>query len=245
MLKMVLLPLKWIVKILMSIFDPTKIQMTAPQFPLDQVIGVKTGSFGVAAGGPSGAQTNGFDSWQTGFGDQCLFIGLFSVDNGASWYTDGSSFPNGVDSTAGQLTLQFGISADVDGTVGVNANNTTRSAYTVLYQVAMMSKPDQPPLTPMPTVQKLSYKSNLNYMKIAKEGVLTLPNSGSQVINHGLGYVPNFLIWTCVDENVTNDQRVLFRGGTQGGVIDSQNLTLKNPFSTRNAKMYYRIYLDA
>lgn len=229
----------------MSVIDPTKIQITAPQFPLDQIIGIHTGSFTVAAGGPGNAQTSGFDSFQTNFGDQCIFVGLFSPDNGVSWYTNGSAFPNGIDSTTGQLTLSFSISSDVDGTVSANANNTTHSAYTVLYKIALLAKSDQPKLTPLATTQLLSYQSNLNYMKIVLDGVVTLPNSGSQVIPHNLGYVPNFLTWTCFDENVTNDQRVVFQSGANSAIIDSQNLTLTNGFSSRNAKIYYRVYADA
>lgn len=246
MLQMVLRLLRGITKLLMSVFDPSKIQITVPQFPMDQIIGVKTGSYTVAAGGPGGAATDGSDEFQTNFGDSCLFVGLFSVDNGVSWYTNGSIFPNGVDPTAGQLTLSFAIESDVDGTVSASSQNFTRSAYTVLYKIALLAKPDQLPLKPLPTTDILSYKSNLNYMKIVLDNVITLPPSGSQVIPHNLGYVPNFLFWVGSDESTPSDNRILFQGGANSGaVIDSENLTLTNSSASRSRKVYYRIYADA
>jgi len=185
-----------------SVTDATKINMAVPEYKIDQIIGIHSASFSISAPTPGpGSPATASDPFDTGFGDTCLFQGIFSVDGGTSWNDFGSYKPDL--STPTQPVLQTVTCQGWVTPAGVfeayaqnfyDIVHATGTAYTVDYKVAFLSKDDQEAITPIPTNEVLNYLSSFNYQKIfdgdrfANGGVPT-------VVSHNLGYVPKVRAW--------------------------------------------------
>ncbi len=210
-------------------------------FPTDQIIGSLTGSFPIAAGSPS---TNAFVVLDTGFGDTCLTMGFYSLDGGTTWIPINHSYLNGTDPVTGQLSLTTFVDSATDGLISISATNTTKSAYTIQYKVLLLAKPNQGRITPLPVGEKSAYQftGNNNYMKVFKQDVITLAPSTSVTITHGLGYIPNFILWSSSDYVTFGDNLALTLASTRRSIIDSNSLTITNNDTTYARSFIYRIY---
>ncbi len=185
----------------MSIIAPTKINMAVPEYNADQIIGIHTGSFVVAA--PTFlADTTASDPFVTGFGDTCLFQGIFSVDGGVSWNDFGSYKPNL--STPAQPVLQTVTCkgwVTPTGTFTAYASNfydfvhSVGTAYTIDYKVAFLAKDTQGAITPLPTNEILHYSSSFNYQKIYLSSSFANNIAMPTPIAHNLGYIPKVRAW--------------------------------------------------
>lgn len=185
----------------MSVTQPTKINMAVPEYKIDQIIGIHSGSFSIAAPTFLSSPTIASDPFTTGFGDTCLFQGIFSTDGGTSWNDFGSYKPNLT--TPAQPVLQTVTCkgwVTPSGVFEAYAQNfydlvhSAGTAYTIDYKVVFLSKDDQSAITPIPTAEILNYLSSFNYQKIFKQNRFS--NGGSpKVVSHNLGYVPKVRAW--------------------------------------------------
>lgn len=257
MLRMVLALLKWPIKLLMSIIDPAKVIMSAPQYQLDQIVGIVEGTINVGAGSTDafGTVTNATasDIKPTPDAKMYFYKGVWSYDNGASWQELGNSIPLG-GSANGPRTLTVSASIynnspvatidDVgDAVVEVDVQNGGTAGFTILYRVLMIVRPDQKFSTPNQLPAVLNYSSRHNYMKIYKDFIKVAPAAGNTVFNHALGYVPNVNCWLVLEQIPSDGTFGIFTGNL---TIDSANVTSKSPHTSAGNKwtIYARTYLD-
>jgi|SRR5882757_594111 len=240
----------------MSVTDATKINMAIPGYKIDQIIGIHSGSFLIAAPTFLSSPTTATDNFTTGFNDTCLFQGIFSVDGGTSWNDFGSYKPNL--STPAQPVLQTVTCQGWVTPAGVfqaYAQNfydnvhATGTAYTVDYKVAFLAKDDQNAITPIPTNEILNYLSSFNYQKIFASD--TFANGGSPtVVAHNLGYVPKVRAWgtSTLGSPFISGSMLSYDwfGGSNFNVkIDTTNVTFDAITGYGTVNIDYRIYLDS
>jgi len=244
------------------ITNPSAIYMAVPQYPVDNIIGITTGSFNIAA--PTFiAPTTATDTFDTGFGDTCLFQGIFSVDNGASQNDFGVNVPNL--STPGMPVLQTvtcygGVLNGVFTAYGLNFYDNVHSvgtAYTILYKVVFFAKSDQNALTTIPNNQVLNYSSEFNYQKVyLQDSFANVGMTTSVAIS--LGYIPKVREWITVTNNTSAASGFLT---IPAGTLVTPDWFFGNPYitvsttsvnfisvdngSTVAATVTYRIYLDS
>lgn len=240
------------------ITNPEAINMAVPAYRIDNIIGIHTGSFAIAANG--GTSTTASQSFTTGFGDTCLFQGVYSIDGGASWNDLGAMKPI----TSGsnpvlQTTTCYGY-VSATGVFTATALNFINTAYTVQYKVAFFAKDDQGLITPLPTNEVLQYSSKYNFQKIFESGSFS-NGSSSTVIAHGLNYVPKVRVWIVPSGSTLSAAGFLtipagalvtpdwFYTYSSNNLIfvDSSNVTIQtiNNGSTVSGEVIYRIYLDS
>jgi len=240
----------------MTVTQPSKINMAVPQYRIDQIIGIHTGSFAIAAPTAISTPKTASDTFLTGFNDTCLIQGIFSVDGGVSWNDFGSYKPNL--STPAQPVLQTVTCqgwVTPTGTFEAYAQNfydnvhSTGTAYTVSYKVVFLAKDDQGAITPIPTAELLNYVSSYNFQKIFLSGRFT--NAGTPiVIAHNLGYVPKVRAWgtsTSVTPYPTGSMLSYdwFGGSNFNIEVDTNNVTFDSITGYGTVNIDYRIYLDS
>lgn len=250
----------------MSVTQPTKINMAVPNYKIDQIIGIKTGSFniGVPVAGPP-VITAG-TAFTTGFGDNCFLQGIFSTDGGLSWNDFGTYRP---DLTTAFPTLQtvtcygYVSASGVFQPTGVNwydTNHAIGRAYTIQYKVFFIAKDTQGAITPIGTSEILYYTSAFNYQKIYLSNNYS-STTGTSVIAHNLGYVPKVRTFFSPTSTQNNADGVSIPAGAMVTLDhyqyatnvqpDTANLTITDvstsvtPRTTINGQVYYRIYLDS
>lgn len=252
----------------MSITDRTAINMAVPAYKVDQIIGIKTGSFSIVAATVGSQEKFASAAFDTGFGDSCFFQGVFSTDSGASWNDFGVYRPNLT--TPGQPVLQtvtcYGIvsPAGVFTAAGVNwwdNVHATSSVYTIQYKVAFLAKETQGFITPIPTSESLYYSSEFNYQKYLLSLASSFPSTtGSTPITHNLGYVPKVRAFFSPTSTSNNADGISITAGsivtldhyqyatnvyvnsTQATFTDIS--TTVSPRTTVNGTVFYRIYID-
>ncbi len=250
-----------------SFSNPQAINMIIPDYKIDNIIGITTGSFAISAPTSSPGYTTATQTFNTGFNDTCLFQGIFSTD-GVNWNDFGANQPNL--STPGQPVLQTvtcygGVGNNgVFTAYGLNYYDLVHSvgtAYTIQYKVAFFAKDNQGAITPISTNEILQYDSSTNYQKIHSSGSFSNA-AGTTTINHGLGYVPKVREWIIPTSNtlaaggtITIPANTLvtpdwFTGYTNTGFatgIDTNNayFTSINNGSAISATILYRIYWDS
>lgn len=239
----------------MAIVHPEKLVYSVPQNRMDQVVDIINGSISVGAGVTDGfgfvTATTAQHLEDSHDGAIYLMKGLWSADGGASWQKIGQFIDVG-DSAGGRRTLQLDVSMfseDLNGPGGqleIDATNEGASGYTILYKVLLMARPDQGnKVTTKALVQPLRYSSKQRYMKIAFDDVVTLPTSGSTIIPHNLGYVPDVSAWMFIKDNSDPNPNngFIFPASV---TLDSANIASAAHSNAGNLlKLYYRIYLRA
>lgn len=184
-----------------SLTNPKAIQMAIPKYSIDQIIGITTGSFNVAAPTAIEGYLTSTTTFNTNFGDNSFFQGIFSTDNGTTWNDFGNYQPNLT--TAGQPVLQTitcqgymnGQSMIMVAKNWYDNVHSTSSAYTILYKVVFFAKNGQGLITPLTTSLKLFYTSKYNFQKVDTTGSFSVSTTASTTIAHNLGYVPKVRAW--------------------------------------------------
>lgn len=253
----------------MPIIHPENVYMSAPAYKVDQIIGIKTGSFSIAAATLGSQEKFATDTFDTGFGDSCFFQGIFSTDSGASWNDFGVYRPNLT--TPGQPVLQtttcYGIVSPTGVFTAAGVNwwdivHATSSVYTIQYKVAFIAKDTQGAITPITTNETVYYSSRYNYQKYLPSLSSSFSSTtGSTPITHNLGYVPKvrgFFSPTSTSNNadgisitagsiVTLDHYQyatnVYVNTTQATFTDVS--TSVSPRATVNGTVFYRIYIDS
>lgn len=252
----------------MAIVTPANILMAVPAYKIDQIIGIRTGSFIVSA--PSaGGSTTASDTFTTGFGDSCFFQGIFSTDAGVSWNDFGTYRPNLT--TPGQPVLQtvtcYGMVSPT-GVFTATAKNwydnvhASGSAYTVQYEVLFIAKDTQGIITPIVTNEILYYNSKYNYQKYLPANSSSFASTtGTTTIAHNLGYVPKVRAWFAPTSTSSNADGISIPAGSivtmdnyqyatnvyanTTSAIFTDISTTVTPRTTKNGTVFYRIYIDA
>lgn len=238
--------------------DPTKIFMAVPNYRVDQIIGIHSGSFVVSAPTPGTSPTSASDTFNTGFGDTCLLQGIFSVDSGATWNDFGAFKPDlttPAQPVLQTVTCQGGVTPA--GVLTVFATNyydnvhSVGAAYTVQYKVVLLAKDTQGTITPLPTNEVLYYSSSFNYQKIFMSGTFANDTGAPTTITHNLGYVPKVRAWGTSTLNtapfVTGSVYSYDFFGTSNFNVEVNTTTATfdaiTGFGTVNIS--YRVYLDS
>lgn len=232
---------------------------------IDKILKVASGTFNVAAptGGLGSITVDGFATFDTGINDTTFFYGVFSLDGGATWNDFNSSV---VEITGGNPVFQ---TCDVwgesrAGTFYVwarnwyNFVNSTGTARTVMYKVALVAKRDQAVVPTASTDEKLQFITDYNYPKIAVDDVQTMSLATNErkafVIPHNLGYVPKVLGFATflngTQDNYLYDFGHMFSGDAYSAMlIDTSNFTYiisnENNPNPASYRVHTRIYYDA
>ena len=90
-----------------------------------------------------------------------------------------------------------------------------------------------------------NFNSDLNYLKMIKEGSVSVANNSQVVISHNLGYKPFIFVWQNIAGRISrfNSSPIKFEGVN----ITDSSVIFKNPFEVNSGKditYYYRIYID-
>lgn len=164
--------------------------MAVPQYKVDQILAVYSGSFTVPAPGLFAGYAE--QTFMTGFGDTCLTRCLYTVDGGAK-NDDNFPSPIGSDRFAVQAT-----SFSKSNTVGVKAFNrdyTGGASHVISYEIYCYAKSNQGEIEPGTVSQTLAYASKYNYEKIVIDRIadltVTTGSALSTVVVHNLGYIPD------------------------------------------------------
>jgi hypothetical protein len=238
----------------MAITHPENLVFAIPDSKIDQIVDIITGSLSVGAGVDNGF---GFITAATTDvehiaheGKAYLYKGVWSFDNGATWQDLGNSVIVGSASGSGLRTLTLGAGFGTDhgldslASLDVGASNEGTIGYTILYKILCLARPDQGSVTGKALIQPLRYSSANKYMKIHKEGLITLPTSGTTSITHDLGYIPNFNAWALITFDLTAPDSLQL-SNTSNPYVDTRNFntTLHSTASVKR-QLYYRIYKD-
>lgn len=252
----------------MPITVPANIRMAVPAYKIDQIIGIYTGSF-IVGSPPIGGSSTASDTFTTGFGDSCLFQGIFSIDAGSSWNDFGTYRPNLT--TAGQPVLQTTTCYGMVSPTGVftaTAKNwydnvhASGASYTVRYKVLFIAKETQGIITPIATSEILYYTSKYNYQKyLPANGSSFASTSGTTTIAHNLGYVPKVRAWFSPTSTSNNADSISIPAGSivtldnyqyatnvyanATSVIFTDVSPSVSPRVSVNGTMYYRAYIDS
>lgn len=178
------------------------LHMLVPDYPLDQIIGIFTGTLSIPAPTLGGQTTTTTDVKPYGFGDSCYFQGIFTTNGGTTYNDFGAQTPNLATPTQPVLqTVDCQATSSPTGLTVTVINyydnvHGAGTAYTLSYKVFLLAKNTMAqPLNPLPTNQKLSFSSQYNFQRIAKKDTLHLTvaagNTGSVSAIHGLGFIPD------------------------------------------------------
>lgn len=241
------------------ITNPSALNLAIPVNKIDQIIGIRPGTFNVAAPTPGpGSPSTASTTFDTGFGDTCLFQGIFSVDGGASWNDFGSFKPNLT--TPGQPVLQTVTCRGAVSPTGIFTANATNyydgvhfagTAYTVQYKVAFLAKDDQGAITPIRTNEILYYNSKYNFQKIFLSSSFANNVGVPTTITHSLGYVPKVRAWgtsTTGGSFFTPGSMLsydVFGGGNFNMAVSTTNVVFDAITTFGTVNVFYRIYLDS
>jgi hypothetical protein len=256
----------------MAVVDPTAIYMAAPEYGLDNIVAIYTGSLNIAA--PSNTPGNIFKlataTHDTGFGENCYFQGVFNVNGGATYNDLGVYTPiltTPIPTLQTQTVRAFVSSTGILNVIGVNWYNFvagTGAAATVGYKILIMTKNTQGNILPTGTNEDLYFNSAYNYQKIFMEGSVASPTTGNVTVAHNLGYVPKVRAWYSPSANITaGDIGYTLPAGCMATLdwlnlynnaipqmygqetVDSTNLVFSPMNGVSAGTLDYRIYLDA
>jgi len=184
----------------MTVLNPFALNMVVPQYGIDQIIGITTGTLTTAAPTLISSPKTATANFAHGFGDSAYFAGIFTADGGVTYNDFGAMTP--VISAGVPVFQTVGCNATCDATnLTITASSYynfaagTGTAATVTYKVYLLAKNTMSqPLAPLPTAEVLQYNSAFNYQKIFMKGTTNLTvgsgASGSVNILHNLGYIP-------------------------------------------------------
>lgn len=181
--------------------DPTKLRILLPTYPIDQIIGIKTGTVSLGAPSASPGYTTATDVQAHNFGDSCYFAGIFTYDGGTTWNDFGCQIPNYAAPNPQLQTVDVAAYTDntnlnVTVTNWYDLSHGTGTARTVTYKVYLLAKNKMAqPITPLASNQKLAYSSAFNFQKIFMKDTVSInvaagATGSSATITHNLGYIP-------------------------------------------------------
>ena len=249
--------------------DPAKMRFVLPAYPIDQIIGVFSGSLSLGAPSASPGYTTASDPKAHNFGDSCYFQGIFSTDGGTTWNDFGAQTPNLAApfpqfQTVDVEAYSDGTNLNVQAVNWYDVSHGLGTARTAAYKVYALAKNTMAlPITPIATNQKLAYSSAVNFQKIFLKDSVSISVSGgssgsSAPITHNLGYVPRiraFFIDSSNQAFALNQWKPLVSGGSPQTVpqIEAHITTTMLTFSydgtglgapSLSGTIDYRIYLD-
>lgn len=174
----------------MVVTKPNNLRMAVPQYDVDKIIGIFTGSLTVPAPGLFSGYSE--QTFITGFNDTCLTRCLYTVDGGSK-NDDNFPSPIGTDRLAVQAT-SFSRN-NLAGVGGFNSDFTGAVPHTVAFQLYCYAKKDQGKVSPIKTQQPLSYASKYNYEKIIIDRTtdisVTTGTPQTISVSHNLGRIPD------------------------------------------------------
>lgn len=239
----------------MPLDNPDVIQMAVPEYRMDQIIAIVTGSFSVGAGVDDGfgniTVTSATDDKPVPSADFYHIKGIWSSDGGTSWQEFGNSViygshANGLKTldVSTDSTLLAGVAS-----LGIIADNSDTGGHSIIYKALLLARADQDDVPVGSLVQLLRYSSQNNYMKIHSEGVVDLDPTNPVVVAHSLGYVPNVNVWykqTFTSVGDPADGTIDMFQGDADVVVDATTITFGNKgfAGLLEYKAYYRVYLD-
>lgn len=160
------------------------------KIPIDRLLGTLSGTFVSGSVSPGGAVTT-TDAIPTNIPETTLFTGIYSVD-GITWYPLENEVKH--PDTRGDLFVRGESTA---GTFNVKAFNSRDStapgagpAYTILFRIALLAKPDQGNVTPQPIGSDTYFDSRVNYQKISLDDVQDVTAGFVVPLAHNAGGVP-------------------------------------------------------
>lgn len=94
-------------------------------------------------------------------------------------------------------------------------------------------------------ISGLNFNSDLNYLKLEKEGSVFVTSNGQAIINHDLGYKPFVFVWQDIGGRISrfSDSSIEFEGAN----ITDSSVIFKNSAQVNSGKditYHYRIYID-
>jgi hypothetical protein len=230
---------------------------------VDQILGVVTsdnvGSISIGAGSTSTT------TFSTGIPDTCLFEGRFKLQSVGVWTPLSGKSLTG----SGTTLLARGVIVIVrveSGNVSVYVNSSSLSTEVVDFEIVLIAKTNQAPITPQTFISDNSFDSDLNYLKIATQDVdpVTVASSPfsapfftktTHPITHGLGVIPMVKFWLEYSGKIVKcDTYAGFMtstniGGfpritTSGVDIDFFNNSVAGASPSYSIQLHYRIYYD-
>lgn len=199
-------------------------------FPIDKVIGIKTGSYYIRN------QFNLSDVVNVAHGLPGKPLGI-TVFSNFSDFRD--TYDEGFPQYAGDG--EYGLTVRTTNTniqlTGWSLNNSDKVVYwrTILLESSETAM--EVPLTAS-TADVFQFNTAYNYSKLVKEGVVT----STTTITHGLNFVPQVMVWL---DNGTWIERMTYVNNDNKAAELPNNTTLTlRPSSAGVGKLHYRIYGD-
>lgn len=235
--------------------DPTQHSLNS-EFQIDQIIGVvdskDTGAINVGAGANASVTIP-----LPNIKKQCLFEGYFRVQSvGLDTPLGGKSFTG-----AGTIPTDRGVYVWVKtspGSVTILASNSELSSQVVDYKIILIASTEQDPVDPPVLKDPISFASDFNYLKIAKQGILPLTTGASfsraqASIEHKLGYKPLHKVWYEYGNEIQRSGAS--NNGLMPGLIigvapsvDNNKLYFdvwnNTGHPARDIRLHYRVYYD-
>lgn len=253
----------------MAVTNPAAIRFAVPQYSIDQIIDIFSGTISLGAPSASPGYTTGSSSPVHTFGDSCYFQGIFSTDSGTTWNDFGAQIPN---TSGGLLQVQtVDVEMYTDSSTAViqavnwyDVAHSSGTAHTVLYKVYLIAKNTMAlTVTPVATNQIITYSSAFNFQKVFLKGTTSISvaagaSGSSAPVTHSLGYIPkvrSFFIDGTSRVFALNQWKPLVAAGVPQSVvaiethITSTTLTFTSDQGGFgggvSGNIDYRIYLDS
>lgn len=245
----------------MSVVNPSALNMIVPNYGIDQIIGITSGTLNITAPTSGTSPTTATANFAHGFGDSAYFSGIFTADGGTTYNDFGAMIP--------VISLGFPVFQTVDCNAVCDATNLTitasnyynfvtgtGTAATVSYKVYLFAKNTMAsPVNPLATSETLQYSSGFNYQKVFMRGTTNLTvasgTTGSTNVTHSLGYVPKVRAFRTnsaspsvlrpISEGLITDPRVHITDQLLTFYADETGFGGVN----LNTNIQYRIYLDS
>ena len=232
--------------------DPTQHSLNS-NFQIDQIIGIidsrQSGEITVAAGSSTTKVIP-----ITTFAKQCLFEGFFNVRSVGSDTPLGSISFTG----AGVTPIDRGVAVRAytsPGSITLIASNSSLSSQIVDYRIALIASTEQDPVAPPQLETPISFSSDFNYLKIAKQGIIpvTVPAGYTRItesINHALNYNPFFKVWYEYQNQIQRSGGSTIPGLSIGVTpkVTPQDLFFDIWNATgqpsKDIRIHYRVYYD-
>lgn len=225
--------------------------------PVDQIIGVHTGSISVGAPTSGQGSLSTIDTYTHSFGDSAYFQGIFTTDNGTTWNDFGAQTPYLGGTFPAFQTADCNATVDttkanITGTSWYDFGNSRSVAYTFAYKIFLMAKNIMAqPITPLPVNEDIFLASKYNYQKIAFADTSALSvadnTAGGVPVSHNLGYFPKVRAWW-FDAATPTICRPLTSARIQTRISTTDvTFFVDNTFgvgANTNGKIEYRIYYD-
>lgn len=201
-------------------------------YPIDQIVGSRTGSISQATGNSTTTIAHGLSFTP-------LVIAKWSLNSNFS-----TSYDEIGVSVLNNATLK--VQSDATNLYLITGNNNP-SAITIYYRLLYFLPPGSNATVTATTaaLDKFFLNTGYNYTKIIKEG--TLPG-GIQVVTHSLGYYPQAEVWYTRSSDGRTvhliENEVVTPTSLPSCQMTTTGMTLADNTITPVSAWYYRIYAD-